>query len=152
MDDPCYQWPAPGISVERWRYFTLKSAHDVLRSPVSEYDPRAELRKGFKLSQAALISELKDMLDQVIELASSEIDKIQRLSKQAFTLWLDFSMHRCRIVVRLNKVEEELLDSGKKSKTLTIQPLIGRYGNVTGVDLEIFKVIDGCAGDFISIS
>jgi hypothetical protein len=110
-----------------------------------------ELRIGFKSSQAALVSELKIMLEQVIELSASDEEKIQRLSKQAFTLWLDYSMHRCRIVVYLKKPEDQSTNNREEPKTLTMQPLVGRYGNVTGVDLEIFKVIDGCGGDFVRI-
>jgi hypothetical protein len=129
----------------------LKSARDALVAALSQYDPRFELKKGFKGSQNALASELKKILDEVVELSGSDIEKIQRLAKQVFPVWLDCSMHRCRIIIRLEGEDSSSAKRVGSSTTLTLQPLIGRYGNVTGVGLEVFKVIDGCEGEFVNI-
>jgi len=34
---------------------------------------------------------------------------------------------------------------------LTLLPMVGRHGNVEGVDLENFTTINGCAGETLTI-
>lgn len=123
-----------------------------MATPISQFDPRFELKKGFKSSQNGLVLELKSTLNEVVELSAPDVEKIQRISKQVFPLWLDYSMHRCRILVRLKGDEGQSVKdrndlAQERSLTLTIQPLVGRYGNVEGLELENFKTIDGCAGE-----
>ena len=147
-----YKWPTTSVRIERWRYFSLKGAREALIEKVSNYDQRMGLKRSFKASQDGLTTELQEMLDEVVEMSSSDMEKVQKLAKQVFPLWLDYSMHRCRIVVFLKGREEQSANRRESSSILTIQPLIGRYGNVTGSSLEIFKIIDECAGDAMSIS
>jgi hypothetical protein len=156
LDDEEYTWPTAGVGAERWRYLTMKGARETLTESLSQYDPRAELKKGFRNSQDGFISELKDTLSDFVELAPSDIQTIDRLCKRVFPLWLDFAMHRCRIVVLLQRtgaisVKDKAALAQEGSLTLTILPRVGRYGNVKGLELETFYTIEGCAGESIDI-
>lgn len=152
MNEEIYRWPDPDIKTERWRYMTVKECREVLQRPVpGEWDPRARLRKGFINNLQELGSTLRALLEKITCLTTSDAQMIDRLTKKAATIWLDFAMHRCRIVVRLKgpallSMEEKVVTAQTKSLELTVMPTVGRYGNVMGVDLDRYKTIDGCDG------
>lgn len=136
---------------------TMKGCREVLTARISQVDPRAGLKTGFKTSQDSLIAELNDVLGEMVDLTASDGQKIiDRLAKQLFPLWLDFALHRCRIVLRLHDQEsktmaEKVAQARESSLTLTVVPLTGRYGNVKGLELENFVTIEGCAGESLTI-
>ena len=136
---------------------TIKECREALTKPVpSQYDPRARLKKGFKNSLDALVAKIKAVLGDMVDLGAESTQLIDRLSKKAATTWLDFEMHRCRIVVRLNglttmSTSEKVAQFQKSSLALTVIPMVGRFGNVKGVDLGSFTILDGCAGDTLKI-
>lgn len=110
------------------------------------------LRKGFMDTLRVFTSELKASLQQLVELSPTDIQVVDRLSKKAATIWLDFAMHRCRIVIRLKDsaaltMEENVATVQRSSLELTVIPVVGRYGNVTGADLDMYKTINRCAGE-----
>jgi hypothetical protein len=112
------------------------------------------LRKGFMDNLRELMSELKVSLEQITDLTPADIQMIERLPKKAATIWLDFTVHRCRIVIRLKdsaalSMEEKVATAMRSSLEVTVIPLVGRYGNVMGADLDVFKTIDRCAGESI---
>lgn len=129
----------------------------MLTKPVpSQWDKRARVKKGFKNSLDGLVAELKAELGDIADLTSSDVQLIEKLSKRVATMWLDFEMHRCRIVVCLNgpkikSIAEKVALVQKGSLTLTVLPMVGRHGNVKGVEMESFTIIDGCAGDTLTI-
>ena len=137
---------------------TMKECKEVLSKPVpSHLDKRVELKTGFKRCQADLVASLKAELGTIVNLASSETDLIERSARKAVVTWLDFQMHRCRIVVRPTGLtaksaseKRDLLQNS--SLKLTVLPTVGRYGNVRGTELYSFTVIKGCPGEVLEIS
>lgn len=114
------------------------------------------LRKGFMDNYKESMSELKASLEQIADLTPADIKMIERLLKKAAAVWLDFAIHRCRIVIRLKdsaalSMEEKVTTAQSSSLELTVVPAVGRYGNVTGADLDMYKTIDRCAGESIVI-
>jgi len=152
-----YTWPKPDIETERWRYMTVRACREALRPPVpSEWDPRMRLRKGFMDNLEALGSALRVSLENIADLTPSDLQIIERLAKKTATRWLDFLMHRCRIVIRLKSlavlsIEEKVATAQSKSLESIVLPMVGRYGNVIGADLDTYKTIDKCAGGSIVI-
>lgn len=152
-----YVWPVPSLQAERWRYLTIKECREALSQKVSEVDPRARLKRSFKSSWDAVTSELKAALSQVVDLAACEPDVIENLGRKASVVWLDFQMHRCRLVFQLQgsghqSLEEKASMALQGPLTLTVQPLLRRHGNVKGVELDLSKVIGGCEGETMPLS
>jgi hypothetical protein len=115
------------------------------------------LREGFMDNLRELISGLTASLERIINLSSADLQMIERVSKKAATVWLDFAVHRCRILIRLKdhtalSMEEKVAAARTSSLELTVIPELGRYGNVMGADLDVYKIIGGCAGESIVLS
>ena len=115
------------------------------------------LRKGFTENLKESVSELKASLERVADLTAADKQMVERLPKKAATIWLDFAMHRCRIVIRVKdnaalSMEEKAATVQRSSQDLTVTPEVGRYGNAMGANLDMYKTIDRCAGDSIAIS
>lgn len=113
------------------------------------------MKKGFKETQDDLISALEDELELMLALTSDQIKSITQLVKKATVAWLDFAMHRCRIVIRptgavATSTKEKMYQMQQGSTTLTERPNIGRYGTVKGVELDRFTPIKGCEGSSLS--
>jgi hypothetical protein len=133
---------------------TMKESKEVLMKPLSQFDPRARLKKGYKSNQNRLVTALKATLGGLVDLSSNV--QLERITKKAFEVWLDFEMHRCRIVVQLKGPEsksmaEKVAQVQTTTLTLTVIPSVGRYGNVQGMELEEFTTIEGCAGESLVI-
>ena len=146
----------PSIKAERWRYLTVKECREALEVGLSSVDPRARVKKGFKSNMDNLVGTLKTELGGIVDLSAADLQLIGRLSLKTVTTWLEYAMHRCRIVVCLTGSDAKsstgkirLLQEGTLS--LTVLPKIGRHGNVNGVELERWSVIAGCAGDSLTI-
>ena len=135
---------------------TMKESKEALMIPLSQLDRRARLKRGYKSNQDQLVTELTAQLGDLVDLASSDRQSIVRVAKKAFSVWLDFEMHRCRIVVQLKGPEcksmaEKVALVQTSTLTLTIAPSLGRHGNVQGMELEEFTTIEGCAGESLVI-
>lgn len=136
---------------------TIHGCHEALTSPVSQYDARARIKMGFRNSVRSQAAKLKSELGDVADLSDENLQRIERLSKKAASVWLKFSMYRCRIVIRLTGseptlTEEKVARAETKSLVLTRLPQVGRFGKVTGKEIETFMIIDGCAGDALKLS
>ena len=156
-DDALYTWPKPGVKTERWRYFTVSMCREALVKPIpSEFDPRARLRKGFKTNREALVKAMESALQEMAEFSPADGQVVERLIQRMSNMWLEFQMHRCRIVILLEESKRE--PAAKKAQVLqsalelVVVPSVGRYGNVKGVELDRFTVIAGCAGEVIRLS
>lgn len=135
---------------------TLKECRKALAQPLSQFDPRAALKEGYKDNQESLITEMTMELGKVLDLTASDVQSIQRLAKKAVRLWLDFALHRCRIRIHLAgsesmTLQEKVHMAQRNSLTLTVLPLVGRHGTVKGLELESFTRISGCGGDSMTV-
>ena len=137
---------------------TVKECYEILTKPVpSHIDKRVEVKRGFKINQEKLIRALEDELDRVVQLKEHQEELLETLAKKAAVVWLDFVMHRCRIVIRLKGAgtkssDEKVAAIQKGSTALTVLPTVGRYGNVKGVELDRFTAIKGYEGDTLDIA
>ena len=135
---------------------TIKECREALTKPLSQFDPRAALKKGYRSNFDNLVASCKSVVGSVIDLSPTDIQLFEKLVRKALLIWLDFSMHRCRLRLHLKSPEVESVADKvalayNESLTLTVLPLVGRHGNVQGVELDSFTVVDGCAGDSLSI-
>jgi hypothetical protein len=136
----------------------IKECREILSKPVpSHIDQRVEVKRGFKINQDKLVEALEDELDRIVQLTEREEALLDTLAKKAAVTWLDFVMHRCRIVIRLKgagtKTSAAKVDAIQKGSTaLTVLPTVGRYGNVKGVELDRFTVIKGYEGDTLDVA
>ena len=137
---------------------TIKECREILSTPIpSHVDKRAEVKRGFKTSQDKLLTALEDELGRVVQLTEQEIQLVEKLAKKAAVTWLDFAMHRCRIVIRptgaaTKSTAEKVSTVQRGSVALTVLPIVGRYGNVKGVELDRFTIIKGCEGSTLDIT
>ncbi|KAK5163263.1 uncharacterized protein LTR77_010849 [Saxophila tyrrhenica] len=152
-----YNWPAPGIKAERWRYFTMKECREILpQKALSAYDRRGLLKTGFITSVESLATEMRSELSNVADFTDSHQQLVKSLSVEAATTWLDFETYRCRIMVRLtgsaiSSAEEKVAQAKEGMLTFTRLPSVGRYGTVEGVELENFTTINGCGGETLTV-
>ena len=99
---------------------------------------------------------MKSALQEMVEFGPADGQMVERLIQRMSNMWLEFQMHRCRIVISLKGTKPE--PAAKKvpvlqgALELVVVPSVGRYGNVKGVELDKFTVIGGCAGDMIRLS
>lgn len=135
---------------------TIKECREALTKPVpSHLDPRAAVKKGYKESQERLISELKEVLEGIVVLTPTDLQGIDRLVRKTLLMWLDFELHRCRLLIGLTGPKTKstaekvslILNGGSK---LTISPSVSRYGNVDGIELDDFIVV--VDGDSLELS
>lgn len=132
----------------------MRECREALTKQASEFDPRTRLRQGFMSSVDELGATLKRELDSMVEMSSENLQQVDWLSKKAASVWLDFQMHRCRIIVRLagNELKssvEKVAQLQRGSLKLTISPKLGRYGTVKGVELDKLTTISGFSGESI---
>lgn len=155
-ENESYVWPDPGALVERWRYMTIQECRETLRCETSDFDPRTPLRHGFEQSLSNFDRDAQASLSNLIALSSSDLEIISRIARRAATVWLEFAAHRCRITISL--IGDESVDQRAKvddfmhgPSQLTVVPVVGRYGNDLGTDLESYQVIDRCAGEGLTV-
>lgn len=134
---------------------TLSGCREILTKPVpSQYDPRVQLKKGFDSAVRELIKCLKDTLGSIAILDPGTLQAIDWLSKQAAKTWLEFGMHRCRLVVRLTgtgttELSQRAAVVQRGSIALTVSPAIERCGNHKGDELQTRIVLS--TGDSLLI-
>ncbi|KAK5116991.1 hypothetical protein LTR62_006712 [Meristemomyces frigidus] len=149
IEDSRRNWPVPGFRAERWRYTTLGECHTILIDTVPKVmTERVRLKAGYIQNMAELAKEIQAVLADIVLLTADARKKVEKLSRDASKLWLEYGRHRCRIVVRLpgdetTDVQKRKAELQKKTMTLTLSPILGRYGNNTGSDMDIYTVIGG---------
>lgn len=109
------------------------------------------------MSQDQLLAALEDELGRVLQLTEQETQLMEKLAKKAAVTWLDFAMHRCRIVIRpmgsaTKSTAEKVATLQRGSLALTVLPMVGRYGNVKGVELDRFTTMKGYEGSALNIA
>jgi hypothetical protein len=157
LDNGCYIWPKPSIDAERWRYATIKECRAALEKPVSEWDPWARLKKGFKTSLDALTQELTSTLGEVSNLDESSVQAAGSIIKKAAKMWLEFGMQRCRILVivrgsNLKSAEERIQRAQEATLKLVLVPELKRFGNSKGQDVHVAETVGGCDGEMVEVS
>ncbi|KAK5755048.1 hypothetical protein LTS12_014848 [Elasticomyces elasticus] len=149
-----YAWPVPSVKTERFRYLGVHACHEALTTPIASVDRRAEVKRGFRKSQDELVAALTNELGKMMHLSSQEVQLVVRLAKKAASVWLDFARHRFRIIIRLGRSEATLAEKATAvggSGILTVEPVVGRYGNAQGLELESYMIIKGCEGRTLEI-
>ena len=81
-------------------------------------------------------------------------ERIDKLARQAMKTWLEFAMHRCRLLVGLTgtgttEMSERVEEIRKGAVALTVFPSLTRCGNHKGADLLNETTIS--AGDVLRI-
>lgn len=149
-EDEVYFWPDPDVRTERWRYMTLRECRKALAEPVSEYDSRARLKKGFKINETTLVQKLKSLLTEMVELENSTMSTVEQLARRSLITWLEFGMHRCRIRVLGLPKEYPAAEKAQKVATgslkFTVTPGLGIWGKVDGLGLENFNQLQSAQG------
>ena len=134
---------------------TLFRCREILTERMSEFDTRAKVKKAYADNMNKLSADLRSTIADMVPVNGGVTEKIDKVSRLAVKLWLDFELHRCRILVRLTgtgtmKLPERVEEIRKGSVTLTMLPSLGRYGNNKGSDLENYKAISG--GDVFTVA
>lgn len=158
LDNGSYTWPKPEMETERWRYVTIKECRAALRQPVpSEWDPRAKLKRGFKTCIDALRKEFTSTLGEVANLDKSSVQAIERMTIKAASMWLEFGMQRCRILVvvqgsNLKSAEERIQRAQENTLKLVVVPELKKFGNSKGQDLNVEETGGGLDGKTVEAS
>lgn len=79
----------------------MKECQAALRVPTSQWNPRAEMKAGFKSSRDELRRDLIAMLQEVVNLNDIAAQKVKLITKVA-TMWLDFGLQRYRLLMTNN--------------------------------------------------
>lgn len=129
-----YNWPTPGLEAERWRYETIKQCQEALVQSASDLDPRAKLKKNFKISLGNTRKKLSDAVAKVSGLDKGLLQSLDDIPKKAAKMWIEMGTQRCRIFVfmqgsnltsqsdRVKKAREDVLE-------LVIIPQLWRFLN-----------------------
>jgi len=159
LDKDLYNWPKPEMKTERWRYVNVKECRTALMKPIpSEFDPLARSKKGFKISIDALKEKFKSMLGDLVNLDRSSIQAMEKLTIKAATMWLEFGMQRCRILVvlqgsNLKSTEEKKIQRARDGTLeMVVVPELKRIGNSKGQELNFEETIQGCEGETVEVS
>lgn len=148
-----FNWPDPDPATERWRYVSITECSAALRSSApSELDTvRFEARKGFVEQLAFVREELKSALGDLASLEKGELQAIDKLTKKAAAVWLEFSTQRCRImfVAEGSTLRDKAPHEGRVH--LVVSPSLVRIGNSKGLELDKEIVVGGCAGEVVEV-
>ena len=128
-----------------------------MEKPVSEWDPRARLRRGFKASLNALKQELTSTLGEVSTLDKSSAQAAESIIRKAAKMWLEFGMQRCRILVivqgsNLKSAGERIQRAQEATLKLVGVPELKRFGNSKGQDVHIEETVGDCNGEIVEVS
>jgi hypothetical protein len=103
---------------------------------------------GYKEAKDALKFALADLIEDVAETDEAVDVEIEKLVKKAHTLWLEFGVQKCRLMLRMPGVrlqpEQKLRAAQGKGLVLTSAPELVRFGNSKGLDLEVRELVAGC--------
>lgn len=158
FDNSLYTWPALGMETERWRYVTVAECRASLRKPVpSQYDPRIRLKKGFKITHDALKKDLRSEIGALAVLSEQDGQNLDRTIMDAINFWLECAMQRYRILIevsgsKLETARERVNCLRQGPLELAVVPMLKRYGNSKGIDLNIGETVAGFVGETATIS
>jgi hypothetical protein len=145
------------MGAERWRYETIKPCQEALEQPVSDWAPRAKLKKAFKTSLDNIKKELSDTLGRVSNLDESTLQALEDVTEKAAKMGIEMGTQRCRILVvmpgsslksqsdRVRKAQEDFLE-------LVVVPELRRFGNSKGENLDKEETIVGCEGSTVRVA
>lgn len=141
------------MATERWRYVTVAECRASLRKPVpSPYDERVRLKKGFKVSSDALKQEMRAEIGALATLTEQDLESMQKTIMEAINFWLECGMQLHRILIelpgsKLESAQERVKQLRQGPLQLTVVPILKRYGNSKGIDLNIGEIIAGFTGE-----
>jgi hypothetical protein len=132
---------------------TVKECRASLRKPLpSVYDPRAQLKIGYGKAREELRDKLSRVLSEVADVEKKHKDAIDKLTQQAATMWLEFSIQHYRIIMvikdpKIDSIQARLRLARTSSLDLVIVPRLKSYGNSKGMDLKAEETIKTCEGE-----
>jgi hypothetical protein len=107
------------------------------------------VKAGFKENKDALKLALVDVIEEVAQTNETVDVAIEKLVQRAQTLWLEFGVQKCRLMLRMpgRRLEpgEKLEEALGRGLLLTSVPELIRFGNSKGLDLEVSERVAGCA-------
>lgn len=136
---------------------TVKECRASLRKPVpSVYDPRAQLKIGYGKAREEMRDKLSKILSEVVDVEKKHRDVIDKLTQQAATMWLEFSMQHYRIIMvikdpKIDSIQARLRQARTSPLELVIVPRLKSYGNSKGMDLKAEETIKTCEGETYTI-
>jgi hypothetical protein len=145
------------MEAERWRYVNVKECRTALRQPVdSEWDPRAKLKMGFRATLEAIRNEFTTTVGELVVLEKANIQLMDKISKKAANVWLEYGMQRCRIVFlfglsSLQSPAERIRQAREGAFDLLVVPELRRYGNSKGLELHTEATVAGCGGEIVEV-
>ena len=145
------------METERWRYATIAECRASLKAPVpSDHDNRSKVRKGFISSLDRLREELRSTLGELVSLDKESSQILDKMTKKAANVWLEFAMQRCRILIvipgsRLESAREKVQKAQGGTLELVVAPCLRRFGNSKGLDLAIEETVAGCKGETVLV-
>jgi hypothetical protein len=147
-----YTWPEPNFGSEKWRYETMRSCQDILKTTTSAYDSRTKLREAYIKSLDVIQEKIEAPMKLVSDLDPSTTKSIRALVEKAAKAWILFGTQRCRIVVVMQDLKTETESKNKRgsqteSIELVIRPELKRIGDSDGGSLEKEQIIAGCEGE-----
>jgi hypothetical protein len=104
-----------------------------------------------------LNSELATVLGELVVLDKSNIQILEKMTKRAANIWLEFALQRCRVLIVVSGSELESADERVKrvhggTLELVATPILKRYGSSTGLDLALEGIVGGFDGEKVQIS
>lgn len=150
-DANVYKWPTPEVATERWRYNTIKECQAALKLPTSEWD-----KESFKEALDYLRNQMIETIDGLIVMDKTNVQAVQKITKKATKLWLDFGTQRCRVLLvfegsNVETIEEKIRLAKESTLELLVEPKLIRLGISKGYKLESSEVIGGCAGQLAKL-
>lgn len=136
----------------------IKECQAALRRPApSEWDRRAELKRGFTDALKKLIKDLNMMLEDIVDVDKATSQAIDKLAKKAASMWLMFGTQRCRIRLtfhgsNLTTAEQKVRKARKDTLVLVAVPGLIRFGNAKGLDLNVQETVGGSEEDIVRVS
>jgi len=78
------------------------------------------------------------------------------MTKKAASIWLEFAMQRCRILIvipgsKLESANEKVQKAQQGTLKLAVVPGLKRFGNSKGLDLSIEEKVGGFKGETILV-
>lgn len=135
-----YNWPAPTLDSERWRYNSMTPCQEALTKPVSDVDAMTKIKFGYEDTLERTKEELLAMLGMVADLGEEDIESWGEIPRKAADMWISMGTQRCRLIVvipggEISSQEDRARQARVEGLELVIKPELRRYGDSKGQDL-----------------